>query len=242
MKRTVIAMWLLLMPLFLLAQPDPIEDYVRVELNDGQIIEGYITRYWSQNGLFRQMNRDFKMSLTPDGADEKTYTAEEVKRVSFIHPTLDNDTLKNLSAGVVSADVNNPSTFHPRRIIRQFVHLEGTTQRGEIYWWNGIDRQQLQLGGATISTIFGVRLADDETIVPFMTGNVISLNALRIVYKKKNPQLVNYLDQRILKGGGKLWKEISRNPMRFMELVDEYFEQEEISEEGNAKKEALKKK
>lgn len=69
-----------------------------------------------------------------------------------------------------------------------------------MYWWNGVDSQNMQLGKMNISTIYGISLAGDSVVVPFMTGNVISLNAMRIRYKKTNPELVDYVDKRVLKG------------------------------------------
>lgn len=124
---------------------------------------------------------------------------------------------------MISADVANPSTFSPRKVKRQFVHIEGTTEDGTIYWWNGVDSQKMQLGSLTVSTIFGVKLPGEDIIVPFMTGNVISLNAMRIRYKKtQHKQLVEYLDKRVLKGGQKFWDSIQRDPMLFLELIREY--------------------
>ena len=81
----------------------------------------------------------------------------------------------------------------------------------------------MQLGTLTVSTIFGVRLKGDDVIVPFMTGNVISLNAMRIRYKKtERIDLVEYLDKRVLKGGKKLWTSIQQNPVLFTQMIEEY--------------------
>lgn len=57
-----------------------------------------------------------------------------------------------------------------------------------------------------------------------MTGNVISLNAMRIRYKKTNPELVDYVDKRVLKGGKRLWDTIATEPMLFMKICEDYFE------------------
>ena len=35
-------------------------------------------------------------------------------------------------------------------------------------------------------------------------------------------RIVEYLDKRVLKGGQKLWDKIQRDPMLFLELINEY--------------------
>ena len=200
---------------------DPEMDHVMVTMTDGRIVEGYVTAYWSETGLFKGLNRSFKMASTPGGDDERRYSAEEVSKVEFVKKTDasgDDD--------IISADVANPTTFHPRKITRQFVHVEDSSEVGVIYWWIGIDRQQMQLGSMQVSTIYGVRLRGDSVIIPFMTGNVVSLNAMRIVYKKKDKRLVDYVDRRILKGGGQLWKLLAQRPSMFLDIVAEYYEAE----------------
>lgn len=91
-----------------------------------------------------------------------------------------------------------------------------------MYWWNGVDSQNMQLGKMNISTIYGISLAGDSVVVPFMTGNVISLNAMRIRYKKTNPELVDYVDKRVLKGGKRLWETIAAEPMLFLEICKDF--------------------
>lgn len=211
----MVTIGLLLSPLKAHAQQSEMS-HVKVTMNDGSQRDGYVTRYWSDGGGFKVMNRKFRMM---ENGLEREYTADEVKAIDFV--------MKNpgstLNENVISADVANPSTFSPRKVKRQFVHIEGTTEDGTIYWWNGVDSQQMQLGSLTVSTIFGVKLAGEDIIVPFMTGNVISLNAMRIRYKKtQHKQLVEYLDKRVLKGGQKFWDSIQRDPMLFLELIREY--------------------
>jgi|GEM_PF-29094 len=191
-------------------------DHVRVTMNDGSVRDGYVTRYWSDGGAFRVMNRKFTLR---EGATERELTADEVKAVDFVVP----NPQSVINENVVSADVANPSTLHPRRVKRQFVHLEGTTDNGSIYWWNAVDKQQMQLGQLTVSTIFGVQLAGDSVVIPFMTGNVISLNAMRIHYKKTGRRvLTEYLDKRILKGGKSLWSNIQQSPTLLLDLIGEF--------------------
>ena len=81
----------------------------------------------------------------------------------------------------------------------------------------------MQLGKINISTIYGFRMRGDEVVVPFMTGNVISLNAMRIRYKKTHPGFVDYVDKRVLKGGKRLWDAIASDPMLFVKICDNYF-------------------
>ena len=38
------------------------KDHVRLTLNDGKIIEGYIQKYWIDGKLFKRMNTTFVMS------------------------------------------------------------------------------------------------------------------------------------------------------------------------------------
>ena len=197
----MVTIGLLLSPLKANAQKSEMSR-VRVTMNDGTQKEGNVTRYWSDGGGFKVMNRKFRMI---ENGVEREYTADDVKAVDFV--------MKNpqstLNENVLSADVANPTTFSPKKVKRQFVHIEGTTNEGTIYWWNGVDSQQMQLGSLTVSTIFGVKLAGEEIIIPFMTGNVISLNAMRIRYKKTaRKDLVEYLDKRV--------------PMLFLELINEY--------------------
>ncbi|MBP5278095.1 MAG: hypothetical protein J6Z18_06390 [Prevotella sp.] len=201
----------------MMAQTDNERDHVVVTLNDGSEIEGFVTRYWTENGLFGSVNRDFKMRPV-NTAEERHYTAEQVQKIRFIHPIY-GDNKEN----VISALVAHPTTFKPRRQIRQFVHLEDATSRGTIYWWNGIDSQRMQLGTATLTTIYGVRLGDDDIVVPFMTGSVVTLNVLRTLYKKKDKQLVDYLDQRILSGGKRLWDSMAQHPGMFLQFIDDYY-------------------
>ena len=80
----------------------------------------------------------------------------------------------------------------------------------------------MQLGQIGISTIYGVCLSGDDVIIPFMTGNVISLNAMRILYKKKDPAFVDYVDKKILKGGRKMWDAIAADPSLFLDICAGY--------------------
>lgn len=195
------------------------QDHVRVVLNDGTRIEGYVTKYWSEPSTFGTMNRVFWLSSSIDGSNPVKYTADEVKTIDFIVKISDRN-----YEHVVAAEVANPSTFKPHRSKRQFVHVEDSTALGVVYWWNAIDSQQMQLGTVTMSTIYGVCFEGESIIVPFLTGNVISMNALRIVYKKtERKALVEYLDKRILKGGSNLWNKVPREPMMFMDFVEEYY-------------------
>ena len=211
----LVTLGLLLTPVRANAQQSELS-HVRVTMNDGTQREGFITRYWTDGGAFRVMNRKFRMTV--DGK-ESEFTADEVKAVEFLVKNPESEIDEN----VLSADVANPSTFRPRNLKRQFVHLESSSPAGEIFWWNGVDSQKMQLGSLTVSTIFGVRLKGDDVIVPFMTGNVISLNAMRIRYKKtEHLGLVDYLDKRVLKGGKKLWTSIQQNPILFLQMIEEY--------------------
>ena len=193
-------------------------DHVIVTLTDGSTVEGYVTTYWSETGVFKGYNQSFKLATTPDGTDERKYTADEVRSVVFVKKTG-----SDIDNGVMSADIANPTTFHPKKVVRQFVHREDSTSVGEIFWWNGIDRQQMQLGSMQISTIYGIRLHGDDVIIPFMTGNIVSLNAMRIVYKKKDKKLVDYVDKRILKGGNKLWALMAQYPSMILDIIADYY-------------------
>ena len=211
----MVTLGLLFRPMEAHAQ-QPEMSHVKVTMNDGTVKDGYVTRYWSDGGGFKVMNRKFRMM---ENGVEREYTADEVKAIDFV--------MKNpesaLNENVVSADVANPSTFSPRKVKRQFVHVEGSTGAGTIYWWNAVDRQQMQLGSLTVSTIYGVRLKGEDIIVPFMTGNVISLNAMRIRYKKtSHKDLVEYLDKRVLRGGQKSWERIQRNPLSFLDMIADF--------------------
>lgn len=199
---------------------NPEDDHVRVTLNDGTVVEGYVQTYWAQGKLFKRMNTSFTMSATPDGKDAKQYDAETVKSIDFFTKSSDDGRFDHLE----SQDVANPSTFSPKRTRRQFVYKEGGDEHGAIYWWNGVDSQNMQLGKLNISTIYGIRLKGDSTVVPFMTGSVISLNAMRIRYKNTHPGLVEFVDKRVLKGGKKLWTAISNEPMLFLRICDSYIE------------------
>ena len=190
--------------------------HVRVTMNDGSQREGYVTRYWTDGGVFRVMNRKFRMM---EDGKEHEYTADEVKAVNFILKNPESE----ISEDVISADVANPTSFHPRKVKRQFVHHECSSDVGDIFWWNGIDSQQMQLGSLTVSTIFGIRLKGDHIIIPFMTGNVISLNAMRIIYKKTaHADMVERLDKQVLGGGKKLWTAIQQEPVLFLNMIEEY--------------------
>lgn len=208
--------------LFLHAQQatDAERDHVRVTLNDGSVVDGYVQTYWTQGKLFKKMNTSFTMSPKPDGKDVVSYDAEAVKAIDFVVKTSANGRYDHLESHLVA----NPSTLRPRRVSRQFVYVEGGNEVGRMYWWNGVDRQAMQLGTAGISTIYGVCLKGDSVIVPFMTGNVVSLNAMRIRYKKTHPGLADYVDRRVLKGGRRLWETIAYSPMLFLDICREYLE------------------
>lgn len=197
---------------------DSEDDHVRVILNDGTAVEGYVQAYWVDGKLFKRMNTSFSMSPEPDGKDAVTYSAGDVRYIDFIRKTSSDGRYDHLE----SMPVANPSVFKPKKTRRQFVYVEGENETGKMYWWNGVDSQNMQLGKMNISTIYGVCLAGDSVVVPFMTGNVISLNAMRIRYKKTNPGLVDYVDKRVLKGGKRLWSTIASSPMLFLEICNEY--------------------
>lgn len=198
---------------------DSDKDHVRVTLDDGTVVEGYIRTYWVDGKLFKRMNTSFKMSSTQDGDDIVSYDADKVRYVDFVNKTSADGKYDHLESILVA----NPSVFRPKSVRRQFVYKEGESRVGKIYWWNGVDSQNMQLGKMNISTIYGICLDGDSVVVPFMTGNVISLNAMRIRYKKTNPGLVDYVDKRVLKGGKRLWDAIAVEPMLFMDICEDYF-------------------
>lgn len=198
---------------------DAEKDHVRVTLNDGTTVEGYVRTYWVSGRLFKRMNTSFSMSSTPDGKDVVSYDADKVRSIDFVTKTSADGKYDHLESMLVA----NPSTFKPKATRRQFVYYEGAGKAGKIYWWNGVDSQNMQLGKMNISTIYGICLDGDDVVVPFMTGNVISLNAMRIRYKKTNPDLVDYVDKHVLKGGKRLWDRIATEPMLFMKICDDYF-------------------
>jgi len=210
-----VALGFIVSPTTAMAQGEEL-NHVRVTMNDGTMRDGYVTRYWSEGKGLKVMNRKFTMR---ENGVEHEYTADDVKAVEFVVPNRESQINEN----VITADVANPSTFRPRNVKRQFVHEEGTTPEGTVYWWNAVDKQQMQLGQLSVSTIYGIKLADENIIIPFMTGDVISMNALRVWYKKTNKkELVEHLDKRVLKGGKKLWRGIQENPMMVLELIKEY--------------------
>lgn len=204
---------------------DPENDHVLVTLSDGTKIEGYVQDYWVSGKLFKRMNTSFTMSPKPDGENVETYNAENVKSIEFVKKSSSDGKYDLLLSKVVA----NPSILKPRRTQRQFVYYEGSNDCGEIYWWNGIDSQNLQLGKMNITTIYGICLRGDSVIVPFMTGNVISLNAMRIRYKKTYPGFADYVDKYVLKGGKHLWETLAYSPMLFLEICKEYFTQQNES-------------
>ena len=75
--------------LFLHAQQatDAERDHVRVTLNDGSVVDGYVQTYWTQGKLFKKMNTSFTMSPKPDGKDAVSYDAEAVKAIDFVVKT-----------------------------------------------------------------------------------------------------------------------------------------------------------
>lgn len=219
LRKFVCAMVALAFAMPLLADSGSSEkDHVSVTLADGTVVSGYIRQYWFDGKMFRKPNRKFKMSATPDGSDVKEYTADEVKSVEFIGNAKDDAYYRRLE----SHNVANPTVFKPGKVVRQFVYMDVQSPVGTIYWWNGIDSQRMQLGEIGMSTIYGVRLNGDDVIIPFMTGNVISLNAMRILYKKKDPGFVDYVDKKVLKGGKRLWDAISADPSIFLDICGSY--------------------
>lgn len=219
MKQTIFIIFSLLSCLFGSAQEHNSEnDHVQIVLMDSTVVEGYVQTYWVDGKLFKRMNTSFTMSPKADGKDAKTYNADMVKSIDFVTSSSADRRYDHLESQTVA----NPSTFKPRRTQRQFVYKEGEGRFGSIYWWNGVDSQNMQLGKMNISTIYGIRLADDDTVVPFMSGSVISLNAMRIRYKETHPGLVDFVDRRVLKGGKKLWTAISEEPMLFLKICDDY--------------------
>ena len=198
---------------------DPEDDHVRITLTDGTQVEGYVKDYWVSGKLFKRLNTSFTMSPKPDGKDAVSYDADRVSSIEFVKKSSPDGKYDILLSKIVA----NPSILKPKRTRRQFVYKEGGNGIGEIYWWNGIDSQNIQLGKMNITTIYGICLRGDSVIVPFMTGNVISLNAMRIRYKKTYPGLVDYVDKRVLKGGKHLWDTLAYSPMLFLEICNEYF-------------------
>lgn len=199
---------------------NPENDHVRLTLTDGTVVEGYVQKYWSQGGMFKRMNTEFTMSPKADGKDAKSYDADKVCSIDFLTKSSDDGLFDHL----VSQTVANPTTFNPKKTRRQFVYKEGEGSCGTIYWWNGVDQQNMQLGKLNVSTIYGIKLEGDSVIVPFMTGSVISLNAMRIRYKKTRPGLVDKVDRRVLKGGKKLWTAIAAEPMLFLKICEDFID------------------
>lgn len=220
MKRTLFlfATLVLCMTVSGVQDKDPEADHVRVTLTDGRIVEGYIQKYWIDGKLFKRMNTSFTMSPTADGKNAVKYDADGVKCIDFVRKVSADGRYDHLESHLVA----NPSTLKPKNIRRQLIYKEGSTAVGTVYWWNGVDSQNMQLGRLNVSTIYGVCLDGDSVVVPFMTGNLISLNAMRIRYKKTRPGFVDYVDRRVLKGGKDLWRTIAVEPMLFLEICGEY--------------------
>lgn len=220
MKRTllVLATLMLCMTVNGAQEKDPETDHVRVTLTDGRIVEGYIQKYWIDGKLFKRMNTSFTMSPTADGKNTVKYDADDVVSIDFVRKVSIDGRYDHLESHLVA----NPSTLKPKSIRRQLIYKEGTTDVGTVYWWNGVDSQNMQLGRLNVSTIYGVCLAGDSVVVPFMTGNVISLNAMRIHYKKTRSGFVDYVDRCVLKGGKNLWRTIAADPMLFLEICSGY--------------------
>lgn len=221
MKRIFLLMFVAVVSFAADARPEGADedDHVRVTLADGKEIEGYVQTYWTQGHLLKRMNTSFTVSPQPDGKNAVTYDADDVKAIDFVKRTSADGRYDHLESHLVA----NPSVLKPRRTRRQFVYVEGENEVGRIYWWNGIDLQNMQLGKMNVSTIYGLCLRGDSVIVPFMTGNVISMNVMRIRYKKTNPELVDYVDGKIMKGGKRMWNMIATAPMLFLQLCEEFF-------------------
>lgn len=198
---------------------DKEKDHVSVTLNDGSVVDGYVQTYWVEGKLFKRMNTSFEISRTPDGRDAVSYDADDVKAVDFVKPSEAGAKYDHL----VSMFVANPSILSRGKVRKQFVYKEGENKTAKIFWWNGVDKQNMQLGKMNISTIYGICLNGEDVVVPFMTGDVISLNAMRIRYKKTHPGFVDFVDKRVLKGGKRLWTNIAVNPMLFLDICDEFF-------------------
>ncbi|MBQ8628969.1 MAG: hypothetical protein IJ421_05780 [Prevotella sp.] len=220
MRRIFAVAIILLSYVIALAQErKPENDHVVVTMNDGTKVEGYVQKYWTDARLFKRVNYSFEMSPKPDGKNTMTYNAEQVESIEFVKKTDATGRYDRLE----SHDVANPSVMKPHKVKRQLVYVEYADSTGTVYWWNGYNSHDMQLGTLGISTIFGVKLKGDDVIIPFITGNVISLNAMRILYKKKDPGLVEYVDKKILKGRKDYWEHIVANPGLFLNLCEEYF-------------------
>ena len=63
------------------------KDHVRLTLNDGKIIEGYIQKYWIDGKLFKRMNTTFVMSPLADGKNAVSYDADKVQSIDFLVPS-----------------------------------------------------------------------------------------------------------------------------------------------------------
>lgn len=222
MFRLILLFSALAFSLFAGAQQDTDaeKDHVRVTLKDGTVVEGYIRTYWVSGKLFKRMNTSFTMSKEPEGKDVVSYDADKVRCIDFVTKISADGKYDHLESMLVA----NPSTFKPKSTRRQFVYKEGEGKVGKMYWWNGVDSQNMQLGKVNVSTIYGLCLSGDSVVVPFMTGNVISLNAMRIRYKKSHPKFVDYVDKRVLNGGKHLWTSIAAEPMLFMKICEDFFD------------------
>lgn len=205
--------------------------HVRVTMQDGTTRDGYLKQYWFTGKLLKKPNIKFTMSSDSLYSDVREYSAESVSSVDFLL----GDSLSRAFSRVESRLVANPSTLKPKKQSRIFIHTQYKAPIGEIYWWNGYDSNQMQLGTLSMSTIYGVRLRESQVIVPFLTGNVISLNAMRIFYKHQDAGLVEYLDKRVLKGGKRLWQTIADNPELFLGMCQEYYREKSFNIQDETK-------
>lgn len=117
---------------------DKEKDHVRVTLNDGSVVEGYVQTYWVDGKLFKRMNTSFTMSPSADGKDARQYDAGKVRSIDFVQKTSADGRYDHLESMLVA----NPSVFKPKATRRQFVYKEGAGKVGDIYWWNGVDSQK----------------------------------------------------------------------------------------------------
>lgn len=195
------------------------EHHVKVTMANGDTISGYVQKYWFEGTLLKRPNYSFTMSPTPDGKGARQYDADEVTSITFTQKTSKDGRYDHL----VSMPVATPTMFNKGKTKQCLVYVEQKGESGDIYWWNGYDQQDMQLGKLNISTIYGFRLKGDNVVVPFMTGSVVSLNAMRLRYKKTQPELVEWLDRQIMRGGKKLWTQMASQPGIFMDLCNEYY-------------------
>lgn len=226
MKKLIVFLVLALCGVSFTAKADdPESRHVRVYLNDGDSIEGYI-RSDLKTGLKNMFSKTgsilqyINVGKEAKGGETTRYSAKDIKGYRFLEAT------EGYPEGAmyISSSINAPSMFKSGNKVRGFAFVLDSRPSGKILQWNVWESTGGRNSQQRLVPAVGVFFAGDDAAYPFMINGRLQGWYLFHHLKKKAPQLHKFIEEYLNKGKDKdaHRQEIVDNPSVMLTLYEQY--------------------